>query len=73
VPFCPRATAHQGQAITPGAGCPTRLSNLAIVNLGTTTSFATLAPPGIYYVRVIAQNGHGNSGASNEIVVRVGV
>jgi hypothetical protein len=70
-------------SFAPAGGCPTLnyslhagsapgLSNLAIVNLGATTSLSTLAPPGTYYVRVIAQNGSGNSAPSNEIVVRVG-
>jgi hypothetical protein len=70
-------------SFTPGPGCPALnyslqagsapgLSNLALVNLGMTTSFATLAPPGTYYVRVIAENGNGSSAPSNEILVRVG-
>lgn len=37
-----------------------------------TTEFVASAPPGTYYVRLIATNRYGNSVASNEVVVRVG-
>jgi hypothetical protein len=68
---------------TPGAGgCPAlnyalhagsdpSLSNITIANLGTVTGLSTVAPPGVYFVRVFASNGVGTSGPSNEIVVRV--
>jgi hypothetical protein len=67
-----------------GGGCPAinyalhagsgpGLSNITIANLGTQTGLSTLAPPGIYFVRVFAQGATGTSGPSNEIVVRVGV
>jgi len=70
-------------SFAPAGGCPTLnyvlqagsapgLSNITSVNLGAATSLATLAPPGTYFVRVVAQNGNGNSSPSNEIVVTVG-
>ena len=55
------------------AGSAPGLSNITIVNLGPLTGLSTLAPPGVYYVRVFAQSTTGTSGPSNEIVVRVGV
>jgi choice-of-anchor C domain-containing protein len=66
----------------PGGGCPATnftvqvgsapgLSNLAIVNMGLGTGLSALALPGIYYVRVVAQNGFGTSLPSNEAIVVV--
>src|SRR5262245_38921173 len=52
------------------AGSGPGLSNLAVISLpGNQTSFAADAPPGVYYVRVIAVNAAGTSGKSNELVV----
>jgi hypothetical protein len=50
------------------------LSNLANFNTGNsaTTYVATGVGSGTYYVRVLAQNGSGQSPASNEVVVTVG-
>jgi hypothetical protein len=70
-------------AFTPGSGgCPATnyvlqagsapgLGDITVVHLGSVTGLSTLAPPGVYYVRVFAQNIIGTSGPSNEIVVRV--
>jgi hypothetical protein len=54
------------------AGTAPGLSNVAIVNLGAALSLSASAPPGVYYVRVVAQNAFGSSGPSNEVIVRVG-
>ena len=53
------------------AGSAPGLSNITIVNLGPLTSISTLAPPGTYYVRALAQSATATSGPSNEVVVRV--
>ena len=52
------------------AGSATGGSELAQVRVGSAALVAT-APPGTYYVRVLALNGRGTSAASEEIVVRV--
>jgi predicted phage tail protein len=54
------------------AGSAPGLSDLAIVNNGAATTLVASAPAGTYYVRVIALNAFGASGASNEIVLTVG-
>jgi predicted phage tail protein len=54
------------------AGSASGLSNLAVINLGNVSTLSASAPPGTYYVRVIALNAFGGSAASNEIVVTVG-
>lgn len=47
-------------------------SNLVVSSTGTTsTTLAGNAPPGAYYVRVLAQNACGQSVASNEVFVSV--
>jgi predicted phage tail protein len=67
---------------TPAAGCPATgyvvqagsapgLTDLAVINLAATTTLSAQAPPGNYYVRVIATNGFGGSTASNEILITV--
>jgi hypothetical protein len=76
-----------GQMVTltwsaPAAGCPATgfavqagsapgLSDLAVINVGATTTLSATAPPGNYYVRVVALNGLGGSTPSNEILVTV--
>jgi hypothetical protein len=63
---CP-ATNHVLQA-----GSAPGLTNLAVVNTGAMTNFSATAPPGTYYVRVVAQNGFGTSAPSNEVNIGVG-
>jgi predicted phage tail protein len=53
------------------AGSSPGLTNLAVINVGASTTLSASAPPGSYYVRVIALNGFGGSGASNEILITV--
>jgi hypothetical protein len=55
------------------AGSAPGLSNITVVNLGTMNEISATAPPGTYYVRVIAQNGNGSSAPSNEFVLTVGL
>ena len=55
------------------AGTAPGLSNLAVVPLGTVTSFSANVPPGVYYARMRASNLAGLSAPSNEVIVRVGV
>jgi Fibronectin type III domain len=66
-----------------GGGCPASnfalqagsgpgMSNLAVANVGTSHGLTTAAPPGTYYVRVVAQNAFGVSLPSNQQVVSVG-
>ena len=54
------------------AGSAPGLSNLAVANVGATTTLTASAPPGTYYVRVLALNAFGGSVASNEIIITVG-
>jgi hypothetical protein len=54
------------------AGSAAGLANLANSNLGLITSFtATGVGPGVYYVRVRAQNACGTGSPSNEVIVTV--
>jgi len=55
------------------AGSAPGLSNIAVINVGAAATLSAAAPPGTYYVRVIALNAAGGSPASAEIVVAVGV
>jgi hypothetical protein len=54
------------------AGSASGLSDIAIVNLGTTTSLSASPPKGTFYVRVVAQNPFGSSGPSNEVWFTIG-
>lgn len=54
------------------AGSAPGLSNLALLNVGAATELMVSAPPGTYFVRVVALNAFGNSVASVEIIVTVG-
>ena len=53
------------------AGSAPGLSNLAVINVGAATTLTVTAPPGVYYVRVIAVNAVGASAPSAEITVTV--
>jgi hypothetical protein len=54
------------------AGSATGLSNLATVPTGSlATTFSAVAPPGTYFVRVLALNAGGTGPASNEVTVIV--
>jgi hypothetical protein len=55
------------------AGTAPGLKDLAVLPVGNSAGFSTGAPPGVYYVRVRASNLAGQSTASNEVIVRVGV
>lgn len=53
------------------AGSAAGLSNLAIFNVGSSTTLSASAPPGTYFVRVVAVNPFGGSSPSNELTVTV--
>lgn len=53
------------------AGSAPRLSDLAVISVPATTLTGT-APPGTYFVRVVAVNAAGMSGPSNEVTITVG-
>jgi hypothetical protein len=54
------------------AGSAPGLNDLGVIGVsGPATSFATTAPPGTYYVRIVAFNTCGASPFSNEVVVVV--
>lgn len=63
---CPATTYILQAGSGPGS------SNLAVVNTGNVLGFSATAPPGVYYLRVIAQNAFGSSGPSNEVTLAVG-
>ena len=54
------------------AGSATGSSDVALFNVGSATTLSVSAPPGVYFVRVIALNALGSSEASNELMVIVG-
>jgi Fibronectin type III domain len=54
------------------AGSAPGLSNLAVLNVGSSTSLTVSAPPGTYFVRAVAVNAFGGSVPSIEIIVTVG-
>lgn len=54
------------------AGSASRLSDLALFSLGGATSLSVSAPPGKYFVRVVAVNAFGGSAPSDELIVIVG-
>lgn len=54
------------------AGSAPGLSDLAAFNVGSATSLSVSAPPGTYFVRVVATNAFGGSPPSDEVIVNVG-
>ena len=52
-------------------GSSTGGSDLLVAEVGAVTSVDTVAPPGIYFVRVRARNACGAGSASNEVVVTI--
>jgi len=52
------------------AGTGPGLSNIGSLNVGSATTFAAPALPGVYYVRVRAVNAQGVGAPSNEIVIQ---
>jgi hypothetical protein len=67
-PFGPVITAYQVHA-----GTATGLSNIGVVPLAASArSFSVPAPPGTYFVRLVAVNAAGPSAPSNEAIVVTG-
>jgi hypothetical protein len=64
---CPPAEFSVRAGSTPGA------SNIAVVNVGPANSLTASAPDGEYYLRIVALNAFGESVASNEVLLSVGV
>jgi hypothetical protein len=54
------------------AGSAPGLSDLAVFTVGGATSLSVSAPPGTYFVRVVATNAFGGSVGSDEVIVNVG-
>jgi hypothetical protein len=54
------------------AGSATGASDLGVLTVGAATTLVVSAPPGAYFVRVVASNDFGSSMASNELTVLVG-
>ncbi len=52
------------------AGSGPGLSDLAVVDIGSATTFSTVVPPGVYYVRVRAVNARGSGAPSNQVTIR---
>ena len=53
------------------AGSAPSVLDLALFDVGAATSLTVAAPPGTYYVRVVACNAFGGSDVSNEVAVSV--
>ena len=54
------------------AGSAPNLANLVNLPVGNVTGLVAQAPPGTYFVTIVAQNAFGTSAASNEVAVTVG-
>jgi hypothetical protein len=54
------------------AGSAAGASDLGVLSVGAATTLVVSAPPGAYFVRVIAFNDFGSSVASNELTVLIG-
>lgn len=63
--------APRGQSYRLVAGTTPGGSNLGAVDVGDVADLEALVPPGTYYVRAVAVNTAGVSGASNEVAVTV--
>ena len=55
------------------AGSSLNQSNIAVVNVGAATSLSASAPSGTYYIRVVAVNASGNSFATPDVILTVGM
>ena len=69
--WTPPATGSADVSYIVEAGSAAGLANLLVAPTGPVTAVATPAPPGIYFVRVRAQNACGISTPSNEQVIMV--
>ncbi len=63
----PGATSYRVEA-----GSAPGQADLAVIGVGPALGYATLAPPGVYVVRVRGINGCGVGAASNEVALQVG-
>jgi hypothetical protein len=70
--WSPGPVACAGVTFVVQAGSAPGLSDLALFSLGGATSLSVSAPPGQYFVRVVAVNAFGGSAPSDESVVIVG-
>jgi hypothetical protein len=52
------------------AGTASGRSDIGVLNVGAVTTFATVAAPGVYFVRVRAVSAQGVGAPSNEVVIR---
>jgi hypothetical protein len=68
----PAASGCAATAFVVQAGSALGRSDLAVFNVGNTTTLAVSAPPGFYFVRVIAINASGASVPSGDLHVAVG-
>ena len=69
--WTPAAAGCPATAYVVQAGSATGLSDVAVINVGGTTTLSAAAPPGTYFVRVLAVNAAGGSAPSAEIVITV--
>jgi hypothetical protein len=69
--WLPAASGCAATAYVVQVGSAAGLSNLALFNVGSPSLFAS-APPGTYFVRVVAVNAFGSSVPSTELAVTVG-
>ena len=67
----PAATGCPATGYVVQAGSTSGSSNVAVINVGNTSTLAVSAPPGTYFVCVVAVNAAGGSVASNEVTIVV--
>lgn len=65
----PSGGAAPAEYIIEAGSAPGR-SDLAVLRVGNVTGFSTVAPPGVYYVRVRGVNAIGVGAPSNEVIIR---